>query len=90
MTFYIYLNDVEEGGGTNFPYLDPSVPDFAVQPKRGRAVLWPSVLNEQPDVRDDRTMHQALPVTAGVKYGANAWIHLREFKTNLQMGCTLR
>lgn len=37
-TLYFYLNDTEEGGGTRFPELD-----ITVTPKRGRAVLWPSV-----------------------------------------------
>ena len=48
LTFYIYLNTMEPdaGGGTNFPNMDPSNEDFAIQPKKGRAVLWPSVLNE--------------------------------------------
>jgi len=65
MTVFLYLNDdVEEGGGTNFPGLN-----ITVQPKRGRALLWPSVLDEAPDERDDRTIHQALPVVRGVKYG---------------------
>lgn len=65
MTVYLYLNDdVEEGGGTNFPELN-----VTVTPKRGRVVLWPSVLDEDPSVRDNRTLHQALPVVRGVKYG---------------------
>jgi prolyl 4-hydroxylase len=46
-------------------------------PKRGRALIWPSVFNDQPDEKDPRTRHQALPVLGGVKYGANAWFHLR-------------
>lgn len=89
LTLYIYLNDLEEGGGggTNFPYVDPSNPDFAIQPKKGRAVLWPSVLNEDVNTQDGRTLHQALPVLKGVKYGANAWIHLRDYKTNGEKGC---
>jgi prolyl 4-hydroxylase len=82
ITVYLYLNDVEEGGGTNFPELG-----LTVQPKRGRALIWPSVLDEAPDEKDDRTEHQALPVIKGVKYGANAWIHERDFKTSLANGC---
>ena len=35
LTLYIYLNDVEEGGGTNFPKADQNDPNFTVQPKRG-------------------------------------------------------
>jgi len=83
LTFYIYLNDVEEGGETNFPRLG-----LSVTPKRGSAVLWPSVLSENPDIQDQRTEHQALPVTKGIKYGANAWIHQRDFKGPSARGCS--
>jgi len=82
LTFYMYLTDVEEGGGTNFPIMD-----MTVQPKKGRAVLWPSVKNEDPNVKDARSDHQALPVIKGLKYGANAWIHMRDFKTPNAKGC---
>ena len=37
----------------------------SVTPKPGRAVLWPSVLNEDLYKPDFRTMHEAAPVTAG-------------------------
>lgn len=82
LTVFLYLNDVEEGGGTHFSSLN-----ITVQPKSGRALVWPSVLNDDPSEMDPRTFHQALPVTRGVKYGANAWIHLRDFKTPLHKGC---
>jgi prolyl 4-hydroxylase len=68
LTVYLYLNDVDAGGGTNFPDLD-----ITCMPKRGRALLWPSVLNDDPLTMDPRTFHQALPVEGGIKYGANAW-----------------
>ena len=45
LTFYLYLNDVEAGGGTEFTKLG-----LVVTPKTGRAILWPSVLNEAPSV----------------------------------------
>jgi prolyl 4-hydroxylase len=79
---YLYLNDVDAGGGTNFDTLD-----LTVLPKRGRALLWPSVLDSAPNDTDGRTSHQALPVEAGVKYGANAWFHMRDFKTPNGNGC---
>jgi prolyl 4-hydroxylase len=82
LTFYFYLSDVEEGGGTNFPKLG-----LTVTPKKGRAVLWPSVLDDEPNQKDARSDHQALPVIKGVKYGANAWIHQRDYKTWSQKGC---
>lgn len=83
LTVFLYLNEVEEGGGTNFPKLD-----LTVLPKRGRALLWPSVLNEDPNAIDPRTDHQALPVIKGIKYGANAWVHQRDFKTPNKNGCS--
>jgi prolyl 4-hydroxylase len=83
LTVFLYLSDVEEGGGTNFPYLD----NLTVQPKRGRALLWPSVLDDDPHAYDDRTFHQALPVLAGLKYGANALFHHRDVVTPTNLGC---
>lgn len=82
ITVYLYLNDVEAGGGTNFPDLD-----VTVMPKRGRVLIWPSVLDSYPFMKDDRTNHQALPVEAGIKYGANAWFHMRNFKGPNNNGC---
>ena len=83
LTFYMYLNDVEEGGGTNFPNVD-----VTVTPRRGRAVMWPSVLDADPNAKDLRTDHQALPVVKGVKFGANAWIHQRDYKSANKLGCS--
>jgi prolyl 4-hydroxylase len=82
LTVFLYLNDVEAGGGTNFPDLG-----LTVLPKRGRALLWPNVLDEDPNELDLRTIHQALLVEAGVKYGANAWFHMRDFKTPDETNC---
>ena len=84
LTVFLYLNDDGlVGGGTNFP-----LGNLTIQPKQGRAVLWPSVLNDRPGQKDPRTEHQALPVQAGVKFGANAWIHERDFQTPHAKGCT--
>lgn len=78
MTVFLYLNNLEEdaGGETDFPNLG-----IRVRPKRGRALVWPHVLDENPDERDSRTIHRAMVVKRGVKYGANAFIHSRDFKT---------
>lgn len=35
MTVFLYLNEVEEGGGTEFPRYN-----ITVMPKRGRALIW--------------------------------------------------
>jgi prolyl 4-hydroxylase len=83
LTVFFYLNTVEAGGGTRFPRLD-----LTVQPVKGRVLIWPSTLNEDPDAKDVRTNHEALPVEKGIKYGANAWIHQRDYKTPSEKNCT--
>lgn len=82
LTAFLYLNDVEQGGGTNFPNLD-----LTVMPKMGRVLIWPSVLDSNLNESDSQTYHQALPVEKGVKFGANAWLHLRPFKDEWELGC---
>ena len=83
LTLFLYLNDVEEGGGTGFPFLN-----ITVQPKRGSALLWPSTLDEDPEEKDKRTEHEALTVLKGIKYGANAWIHTRNYREAEDNECT--
>jgi prolyl 4-hydroxylase len=82
LTVFLYLNTVEEGGGTHFSALN-----LTVVPKEGRAVIWPSVLSEKPRDKDARTDHEALPVEKGIKFGANAWIHQRDFKEEHRKSC---
>lgn len=82
LTVFLYLNDVLRGGGTKFNTLD-----ITVQSKKGRVLLWPSVLDNNPMMRDFRTDHEALVVERGIKYGANVWIHLRDIQKAIQNGC---
>lgn len=82
-TFLMYLSDVEEGGGTVFSRLN-----FTVAPRKGRAILWPSTLEEHPFEQDERTYHEALPVTRGVKFAANFWIHQHDYRGPHERGCT--
>ena len=42
LTFFIYFNEVEKGGGTRFPRLD----GLTVEPRQGRVLIWPSVLDQ--------------------------------------------
>lgn len=83
LTVFLYLSDVKEGGGTHFPDLSGVV----VQPKKGRAVVWPSVLNEKPHEEDPRSIHGSFPIVSGIKYGANAFIHQRDAKVAYERGC---
>ena len=96
VTFFLYLNDVGESGGgaggggggaTRFTDIlgDESNIHVEVQPKRGRAVVWPSMRNQDLLDFEERTFHEARSVDHGhVKYGANMWLHLRPFRTS---GC---
>eukprot|EP00052_Salpingoeca_macrocollata_P005079 m.45281 g.45281 ORF g.45281 m.45281 type:complete len:260 (+) comp14649_c0_seq2:50-829(+) len=81
-TFFLYLNDVEEGGGTSFPQLN-----VTVWPKRRRAALWYNVY-PKTNQQDHRTLHSADDVIKGIKWGANKWIHLYDFVTPWRVGQT--
>lgn len=81
-TFFLYLSDVEEGGGTKFDG------GFTVHPKAGKALWWPATLPQDPFVSDDRTHHEALPVTRGTKYAANFWLHQYDYVSAHHSGCT--
>jgi hypothetical protein len=61
-TFFMYLSTPEAGGGTRFANLDHIVPAV-----KGNAVLWPSIMNDDPTKDEPLTNHEALPVTAGRK-----------------------
>ena len=82
LTAFMYLNDVADGGGTRFGPLN-----LTVQPKLGKMLLWPSVLDDDPYEWDPRTKHEALSVIAGTKHGSNAWFHLRDFKGPSENEC---
>ena len=61
--FSIYLNDVEEGGETEFLHFSKRV-----KPKTGRIVIWPAGF---PYV------HRGNPPLAGEKYILTSWMMLR-------------
>mmetsp|Transcript_11471 Transcript_11471/g.27932 ORF Transcript_11471/g.27932 Transcript_11471/m.27932 type:complete len:356 (+) Transcript_11471:1-1068(+) len=89
-TVYMYLADVEHGGGTRFPNVNlTKFPDgVTVTPKKGRAALWASVYNDDPFMKDQRTDHEALPPREGsVKYGCNFWLHMYPFRGKSTLGC---
>eukprot|EP00658_Telonema_sp_P-2_P026055 TRINITY_DN20507_c0_g2_i2.p1 TRINITY_DN20507_c0_g2~~TRINITY_DN20507_c0_g2_i2.p1 ORF type:complete len:234 (+),score=48.34 TRINITY_DN20507_c0_g2_i2:131-832(+) len=78
-TFFLYLNDVEEGGETYFPRLN-----LKVKPQKGYALLWPNTdYDAKGGERNDRqlssTVHAALPIIKGEKYAANKWVHQGDF-----------
>mmetsp|Transcript_1280 Transcript_1280/g.2057 ORF Transcript_1280/g.2057 Transcript_1280/m.2057 type:complete len:416 (+) Transcript_1280:1041-2288(+) len=99
LTFFLYLNDVEEGGETRFTRLhssQDSVEDneyierkntLAVAPKKGTALIWSNVLDGDPSRIDEQMYHKAMPVKQGSKYAVNVWLHLRNHKVAAQRGC---
>jgi len=69
-TAMVYLNDVEQGGTTEFPRLHTSIP-----PQAGALLLWN---NNREDGRPNYdTLHAATPVVRGVKYVITKWFRSR-------------
>ena len=60
-TTMLYLNDVEEGGETNFPKLD-----VAIKPKCGRILLFPA---------NWQYRHSGLPPVSSQKYIVGSYLH---------------
>ena len=63
LVYVIYLNDVEEGGETEFLYFSKRV-----KPKKGRIVIFPATF---PYV------HRGNPPISGEKYILTSWLNLR-------------
>lgn len=72
-TLVMYLNDVEEGGGTSFPKIG-----LTVAPKKGSAVYF-EYCNSLGQV-DPLTLHAGDPVIKGEKWIATKWMRQREYK----------
>ena len=72
-TVFVYLNEVAEGGGTDFPRLA-----VKVDPERGKAVKF---LNCTPGGEPNPdTLHAGLPVVRGEKWLATLWFWDRPFR----------
>lgn len=89
MTVLMYLDDVPEGGETEFLLTRPAV--VRVRPAAGRAIVWSNCVLEDEAARGERpagerprcvarereSMHQALPPRSGRKRTLSFWIHQR-------------
>ena len=82
-TFFVYMNDVEEGGETRFTKLG-----LTVKPRKGRAVFWPNVFNDRPNFPDERLEHESKSVIRGEKYAVNFWLHQKSFHVSHASRCT--
>jgi prolyl 4-hydroxylase len=93
LTFFLYLEDEGlEGGGTRFTNLFPDEEDdepvsLEVNPKKGRALIWPNVLNDNPMEKDFSTYHEGMSVEQGVKYAANVWFHNYDLSKGYNLDC---
>lgn len=70
-TFFIYLNDVPEGGETHFPRLN-----ISVKPKQGSAILWENLTKDRTKTHE-YSQHAGMPVKKGEKWAINVWIRER-------------
>ena len=65
-TFMVYLNDVEMGGETCFPYLKK-----AFSPIKGQALIWNN--SRYDGLPNPKTLHQGKPVKLGSKSIITKW-----------------
>ena len=72
-TAIAYLNDVEEGGDTEFRDLN-----ISVAPKKGSILVWKHVLPGTTKVHP-MSLHAGRPVTGGEKYAFNLWFRENKF-----------
>eukprot|EP01101_Sappina_pedata_P007606 TRINITY_DN4058_c0_g1_i1.p1 TRINITY_DN4058_c0_g1~~TRINITY_DN4058_c0_g1_i1.p1 ORF type:complete len:373 (+),score=139.82 TRINITY_DN4058_c0_g1_i1:414-1532(+) len=102
LTLLFYLNEVEEGGETVFPNaINPDVPlensccnktrfpddqVLRVYPKKGSAILWYNLLEEQQldGEVDLLTYHAGCPVRRSEKWGANFWFHNKVVNADME------
>lgn len=68
----MYLNDVEQGGGTAFPAVG-----LQTQPGKGCAVFFANV--DPFGVPDKLSLHAGMPVISGVKMIATKWLRERRY-----------
>ncbi|VDI74593.1 Hypothetical predicted protein [Mytilus galloprovincialis] len=71
-TILVYLQDVEEGGETQFPELG-----IWVKPRKGRALVWNN-MNEKGKC-EHLSIHQAAKVTKGHKFILQRWYYYTSF-----------
>lgn len=71
-TAMVFLNNVEEGGTTDFGHIGMSI-----EPRQGALLAWN---NADPEGVPNRwTLHAGMPVKAGVKYIITKWYRTRRW-----------
>jgi prolyl 4-hydroxylase len=88
-TVFWYLNDVPDGGTTNFPRAgglewstatDNCAVGLHVKPQKGTGIMFYNL--GMDGFGDEYSLHAACPVKAGVKWGANKWVHNEEYSSS--------
>eukprot|EP01060_Flectonema_neradi_P027002 TRINITY_DN3663_c0_g1_i1.p1 TRINITY_DN3663_c0_g1~~TRINITY_DN3663_c0_g1_i1.p1 ORF type:complete len:521 (+),score=88.17 TRINITY_DN3663_c0_g1_i1:48-1565(+) len=84
VTFFIYLEDTEEGGETVLPRANGGDPvwnmtdcsiGFRALPRKGAAMAF---YDMRPDFsQDEYSLHGGCPVKKGLKWGAVQWLHVK-------------
>jgi prolyl 4-hydroxylase len=73
VTAMVYLNDVAEGGETDFPLLD-----LAIAPRRGTLLAWNNA--DEDGVPNPHMVHAGNPVISGTKYVITKWYRCRPWR----------
>ena len=76
-TFMIYLNNVEEGGYTSFPYAY-----FASKPEKGTALIWNNLNNDKSP--NEYATHMGMPIVKGEKYILTKWFEVNIVNPNIK------
>jgi len=69
VTALVYLNEVEEGGGTSFPKLN-----ITINPTPGRLLLFHNTGEDVTKAHPD-SLHAGTPVIKGEKWAFTIWFH---------------
>lgn len=72
-TAMVYLNTVEEGGGTEFPRLS-----LSIKPQPGLLLAWNNM--DRHGRPNPHLIHAGLPVVSGVKHVVTQWYRLDRWK----------
>ncbi len=77
VTALLYLNEVEDGGGTVFPKLD-----LEIDARPGRMVIFHNITDPTAEdlTRNPRSLHGGSPVWGGEKWACNLWFRARPYQ----------
>jgi len=74
LTALMYLNEVDDGGGTIFPKLD-----LQVEAKPGRLVIFHNIEDEDTNLHP-HSLHGGMPVSGGEKWACNLWFRAKPYR----------